>query len=188
MAPSSRQLPSPSPSVVDQENSVARHHRSTNARVNMLNIQALLNPFVSNGSELCNNRGSDSPPPTPASTPTSTSFVTSRSATPVTAASSKQQKIGRASAADNRNMSGVNYPPFERVEDALCLSPTQQQELTRQHKLFQILPYSEDAQDLIAEYTRHIPYSSDKKSFGGKTGKSGFNGTSYLVVLAPHLY
>lgn len=190
MAPSSRQLPSPSPSVVDLEDSAAPYHKSTNARVKMLNIQALLNPFVSNGAEVRSNMGSPSTPPTPASTPTSTSFVTSRHTTPVTTASQKQQNIGRAPAAfkPNKDGSGVNYPPFERVEDARCLSVTQQQELARQHKAFQVLSYSENEQNLISAYTRHIPYSSDKKSFGGKTGKNGFNGTSYFIIMALDLY
>lgn len=156
----------------------------------MLNIQALLNPFVSNGPDGRGHTGSASPPPTPASTPTSTSFVTSRPTTPATTASQKQEKIGRAPAAVNSNKtgSGVNYPPFEIVENALCVSVPQQQELVRQHKLFQVLPYSENTHDLISEYIRHIPYSSDKKSFGGKTGKNGFNGTSYFIMMVLDLY
>ena len=70
----------------------------------------------------------------------------------------------------------MNYPPYELTELASCLSYIDQQELSRQHKLFQVLPYSENEQDLIASFTRHIPYSSDKKTFGGKTGRDGFDG------------
>lgn len=145
----------------------------------MLNIQALLNPFVSSGLEVRSNAGSASPSRSQTSTPTTTSFVTSRPTTPATTTSSKQKQIDGPPARTNRDTggSGVNYPPFERVENVLDLSPTQQQELRGQHKLFQVLPYSEKEEDLIAGFTRHIPYSSDKKSFGGKTGKNGFNGT-----------
>lgn len=178
MASSSLQVLSPSPSVVDPEDFVTPYHKSATSKGKMLNIQALLNPSVSNNSELRGITGSATPPPTPASTPTSTFFATSQPAAPIATSSSKHQKQAKDAAVVNRkDVRGiVNYPPFECREDAVCLSSIQQQELDRQHKLFQVFPYSENEQDLIADYTRHIPYSSERKSFGGKTGRDGFDG------------
>ena len=70
----------------------------------------------------------------------------------------------------------VNYEPYESTEKRTCLSEDLHKELIRQHKLYKLTPSGRDGDGLIAEYTRYIPYSSEKKGFFGKTGKGGFNG------------
>jgi len=65
----------------------------------------------------------------------------------------------------------VLYPPYE--------ADTQDTEIMRQYKKFGIFPCGD-----ISLYPRHIPYTSEKKSFLARTGKSGFEGqqpSKYLV-------
>jgi hypothetical protein len=57
----------------------------------------------------------------------------------------------------------VRYPPCEERDE----------ELARKHREFRIHPASD-----IAEYARHIPYNSDKKSFQERTGRESFEGES----------
>lgn len=70
----------------------------------------------------------------------------------------------------------VNFPAFEIDEDSICLSPAQQEELFRQHSRFNVNPSGFNKGDLVSDTTKHIPYSSEKKRFFGKTGRDGFNG------------
>lgn len=53
------------------------------------------------------------------------------------------------------------YPPCEERDE----------ELERAHREFQLRPMGN-----IAEFPRHIPYASDKKSFQQKTGRDSFDG------------
>lgn len=57
----------------------------------------------------------------------------------------------------------LRYPPCEMRDEAL----------TRLHQHFQIHPMGR-----IADYPRHIPYNSDKKSFQERTGRESFEGRS----------
>lgn len=143
---------------------------------NMLKIQSLLNPSASDDSALHHSPKSPRPllstgyasqEPLARSTP--------RSATPSTPGSSKRFKANDYDAMLNRGdiEISVNYPPFESLEDDFCLTVAEREELARQHKLFDIKPRGEDK---IGDHPKHIPYSSDKKSFGGKTGREGFDG------------
>lgn len=70
----------------------------------------------------------------------------------------------------------VHYPPFESLEDAISLTPWQRDELIRQHHHFKIYPSGGQKDGLISDCPRHIPYSSDKKDFMGKSGFEGFDG------------
>ena len=55
----------------------------------------------------------------------------------------------------------VNYAPFERLdEETMC-----------EVQKFQVYPLSQ-----IQDYSRHIPYNSEKKSFLEKTGRESFEG------------
>ncbi|RHZ56396.1 hypothetical protein CDV55_104889 [Aspergillus turcosus] len=62
----------------------------------------------------------------------------------------------------------VRYPPCEERDE----------ELARKHREFRIHPASD-----IAEYARHIPYNSDKKSFQERTGRESFEVFQYTFKL-----
>lgn len=77
----------------------------------------------------------------------------------------------------------INYPPFECTEDSLCLDSYQRQELAREHERFQIFPCGRGDEGLISDYVRHIPYSSEKKSFLNKTGRDAWDPTNRTHVV-----
>lgn len=52
-----------------------------------------------------------------------------------------------------------------------CPCEIQDAETAKQHATFQVYPIGH-----IAEYPRHIPYNSEKKSFLEKTGRESFEG------------
>jgi hypothetical protein len=56
----------------------------------------------------------------------------------------------------------VRFPPYDSGED---------QALAKEHEKFKIFPLGR-----IGEFTNHIPYSSDKKTFLLKTGRDAFEG------------
>ena len=62
----------------------------------------------------------------------------------------------------------VNYPPFESVDE----------ELLAQQQDFGLHPVGN-----IADFPRHIPYNSDKKSFLDKTARESFEGR--IVTFGP---
>ncbi|GIC87619.1 putative APSES transcription factor Xbp1 [Aspergillus udagawae] len=62
----------------------------------------------------------------------------------------------------------VRYPPCEERDD----------ELARKHREFRIHPMGD-----IAEYARHIPYNSEKKSFQERTGRESFEVFQYTFKL-----
>ena len=55
----------------------------------------------------------------------------------------------------------IRYKPCE-IQNA---------EIAEQHRKFQLFPMGH-----IADYCRHIPYNSDKKSFSERTGRGSFEG------------
>lgn len=55
----------------------------------------------------------------------------------------------------------VNYPPFEQLDE----------ETMREVNKFQVKPIG-----MIQQFSRHIPYNSEKKSFLEKTGRESFEG------------
>lgn len=57
----------------------------------------------------------------------------------------------------------LRYPPCEERDE----------QLAKIHREFHLHPIGK-----IADYPRHIPYQSDKKSFQEKTGRDSFHGTS----------
>jgi hypothetical protein len=62
----------------------------------------------------------------------------------------------------------INYPPFEHFDE----------ETEREIKKFDVYPLGK-----IQEFSRHIPYNSEKKSFLEKTGRESFEGTVFLSIL-----
>lgn len=71
----------------------------------------------------------------------------------------------------------VRYPPHEAVDPQLASI----------HREFKLHPSGS-----IAEYPRHIPYQSDKKSFQEKTGRDSFHGKAlpslFLLRSSTDLY
>ena len=79
----------------------------------------------------------------------------------------KKQKISKDAAIFTRgSMRGkCRYPPCEYQDDLLAA----------QHQQYEIDPMGH-----IADFPRHIPYNSEKKSFLDKTGRESFEGESRL--------
>lgn len=69
--------------------------------------------------------------------------------------------------AKSKTKGDINYPPFEN------LTP----EMMREVQRFQVYPLGK-----IEDYSRHIPYNSEKKSFLEKTGRESFEGMSWISV------
>ena len=64
----------------------------------------------------------------------------------------------------------LNYPPYED-RDGLLLA---------QHQQHEVYPMGN-----IADFPRHIPYNSEKKSFLEKTGRESFEGEFHGIMLEP---
>ena len=79
----------------------------------------------------------------------------------------KKQKMSKDAAifAKGKFMGEIRYRPCEE----------QDEEIAAQHRRLQVYPMGK-----IAEYCRHIPYNSEKKSFLEKTGRESFEGKSPL--------
>ena len=75
----------------------------------------------------------------------------------------KKQKMSKDAAifAREKVQGEVRYAPCE----------AQDEKLASEHRRFSVFPMGE-----IAEYRRHIPYNSEKKSFLAKTGRGAFEG------------
>lgn len=81
----------------------------------------------------------------------------------------KKQKLTKDAAIFTRGKirGELRYPPCEDRDE----------ELTKLHREFQIHPLGS-----IAEYPRHIPYNSDKKTFQERTGRESFEGKHLRLV------
>ncbi|KAF2739651.1 hypothetical protein EJ04DRAFT_540537 [Polyplosphaeria fusca] len=115
-----------------------------------MRIQSLLNPV--SGSHYID-RDSRSPTPPPVHTYSVVQDVIAP----------KRQKIAKDAmilTAGLKVNGIVNYPPYEVGDD---------QELAAHHRRFRIHPSGN-----IADFRRHIPYTSDKKEFTEKTGRQAF--------------
>lgn len=88
--------------------------------------------------------------------------------------SRKKQKLSKDAAVFTRGTirGECRYPPCEY----------QDQLLAAHHQQYEIHPMGH-----IAEFPRHIPYNSEKKSFLDKTGRESFEGMSTLRVRLWHL-
>ncbi|KAL1873335.1 hypothetical protein Plec18167_006384 [Paecilomyces lecythidis] len=75
----------------------------------------------------------------------------------------KKQKVAKDAPIFTRGKTRgeVRYPPCEEQDEVLA----------EEHRRFEIHPMGH-----IAEYPRHIPYNSEKKSFQEKTGRESFEG------------
>lgn len=119
----------------------------------MASIESLLNPLPD---------ASQFSLPSPAPT----------SADPVSCSEPRQKrpKIAKDAPIFNRGKirGELRYPPCEERSEALIQA----------HRQFQLHPMGD-----IAEYPRHIPYNSDKKSFAEKTGRESFEGMSCFIYV-----
>ncbi|KAL3433927.1 hypothetical protein BDV09DRAFT_186264 [Aspergillus tetrazonus] len=123
----------------------------------MASIQFLLNPLPSlPSSDRC-------PLPTPSPT-ISSSTATLRSPR------QKKQKMAKDAPIFQRGKprGEVRYPPYEDRDGKFSC----------QHQDFRIHPLGN-----IADYPRHIPYNSDKKSFQERTGRESFEVFQYTFQL-----
>ncbi|KAK4540472.1 hypothetical protein LTR36_009218 [Oleoguttula mirabilis] len=152
----------------------------------MLKIHSLLNPSVVEHDRL--REASVSPPPTPAYTQASSATSTPRPQTPSTPSPTKRPKLVKDAAifVPGTPKQPVNYVPYECTEDAICLSAGQQQELAREHERFEVSPNGRGDAGFIADFQRHIPYSSDKKAFFGKTNRDAFEVFQYTFRMPGH--
>lgn len=140
----------------------------------MLKIQSLLNPMADgNVPRLAPSTRAAARPYTPQS---STPTVNSRPNTP-NAYPAKRQKLVKDAAVFIRGpITGPNdYPPYECSDTSPYLCMEQSTELARKHRLYRIHPNAL-VEDKIADFVRHIPYSSEKKSLFSKTGRDAFHG------------
>ncbi|TKA74115.1 hypothetical protein B0A55_07084 [Friedmanniomyces simplex] len=129
-----------------------------------------------------------SQPPTPAFTHVSSTASTPVPQTPVTATSSQQRtKLVKDAAIFVRGTpkEPVKYPPYECTEDSICLSDHAMEDLAQQQERFAVFPSGRGDEGLVADYQRHIPYSSEKKMFHGKTNRDAFEVFQYTFRVPP---
>ena len=118
-----------------------------------MNIQSLLNPYITCDGE----DGSRTAEYSPTSA--------HHSVVPCTSIH-KRQKIPKDAAifSEGTKIVGyLNYPPHEEARD---------EHLAFQHRRYKVFPIGE----IRSKGARHIPYNSDKKDFMDKTGRESFEG------------
>ena len=184
MSSSPVQLPSPCLTNLDRGDSSPPDQKPTPSTYKM-QIHSLLNPTATTSERGRVRQPSLSQPPTPAYTQASSVTSTPQPQTPTTPSPAKRQKLVKDAAIFTRGVAKqpVIYKPYECSENATCLTPEQQEELARQHDRFQIYPNAHGSSGFIADFQRHIPYSSDKKAFFGKTNRDAFEGMTLQTAM-----
>ncbi len=121
----------------------------------MVSVASLLNPVTEDSPEC-----SQLPSPCSSKFEYATDYGSSpsRPSLPI-----KKQKMTKDAAifAKGKIKGQIRYPPCEMQDEEIAL----------QHRRFQVYPMGH-----IADYCRHIPYNSEKKSFLEKTGRESFEG------------
>jgi len=122
----------------------------------MAAIRSLLNPVLER------NNDESRTTPTYLPSPSASDHMRDYSPTP-SQPIRKKQKISKDQAVFTRGpiRGECRYPPHEYQDEMLAAY----------HQQFEVYPMGE-----IAEYPRHIPYNSEKKTFLGKTGREYFEG------------
>lgn len=165
-----RALPSPFSPQRSRRDSVTSEQAARPTGTNMLQIRNLLNPMGNNQeADPAYSRAS-----TPAYTPNDfTPTPTPGPDTPLTPASTKRQRNGKAAAIVKPTPTKgiVRYKSYECNSDFLCTDPTLRDEIIKQHRNFQV---SAEGPGLISQFPKHVPYSSDRKDFSEKTGRDAF--------------
>ncbi|KAL4957618.1 hypothetical protein BDW69DRAFT_13643 [Aspergillus filifer] len=124
----------------------------------MASIESLLNPLP--------NLPTSNRPPLPTPSPEFPTSLTVMSRLP----RQRKQKLAKDAPIFQRGKprGEIRYPPCEGRDD----------ELASLHRDFRIHPFGN-----IAEYPRHIPYNSDKKSFQERTARESFEVFQYTFQL-----
>lgn len=140
--------------------SLILHSRERISQSVMASIESLLNPVPGQGQYSL---------PSPTLTTSTGTVTTSR------LSRQKRQKVAKDAPIFTKDKirGKMRYPPCEERDE----------ELTKQHREFQIFPMGN-----IADYPRHIPYNSDKKTFQEKTGRESFEGMSAHACIRKHLF
>ena len=176
--PTPRQaLPSSSTPQSNRCDSVTSELTAKPTNTNMLKIHYLLNPVAADDYS--------SRPSTPANTatythtPTSAATPTPGPDTPVTPASTKQQKNGKDNGVvpSGRPKNPVNYRPYECNSNTHYYDAEYRNEMAAQHRAFRICTAGSGGQGLIGDFPKHVPYASEKKGFFSKTGRDAFEGS-----------
>ncbi|CZT20819.1 uncharacterized protein RCC_06677 [Ramularia collo-cygni] len=114
-----------------------------------------------------------------ASTPT----ATLQPEAPVQSPAKRSKLVKDAAVFIRSNVTGpINYPPYECSDDSPHISAELSQELAEYHQMYRIHP-SALGGDKISDFARHIPYSSEKKTFLNKTGRDAFDVFQYTFIV-----
>jgi len=176
--PTPRQvLPSSSTPQSNRRDSVTSELVAKPANVNMLKINNILNPVAADDDASRAATPADTAAYT--ATPTSATTPTPCPDTPLTPASTKQQKNGKDNGVvpSARPKSPVNYRAHELSSYTHYYDSEFRNELAAQHKAFRICTAGNGGHGLIGDFPKHVPYSSEKKGFYSKTGRDAFEGS-----------
>lgn len=181
-------MPFPSSFSDIHRSSVAPGYQRPTAAATMLKINSLLNPTSDNNPHLA---ASSARSAAPAYTPhRSTPAETPRPETPIQSPAKRQKLVKDAAVFIRGDANGpIKYPPHECSESNPGMTAEQSRELAHYHKMYTIYP-SALGDEKIADFARHIPYSSEKKTFVNKTGRDAFDGnkTSKNTLTKPKPY
>ena len=137
-----------------KEQQAPSHFIDHRPHITMVSVASLLNPLPTSVKK---DKGS-----APAELQTGTSLSVP-SATPGLTGNTMSKSA--AIFIKGRAKGAINYMPYE----------TQDEELAAEHRKFQMEPIGR-----IGDYPRHIPYSSDKKSFQKRTGRDALEGDNHV--------
>ena len=168
----SDQLPMPSDSEPDT------------SPINMIKIHSLLNPL--SGKRNVDAQPSTNPSPTPTLTIDNSSVVSTPQPEQHSAPSQqRRKKLGKYNAVFilGTTIGPVAYPPYEVKDYQLSLTAQEKRELLEQHARFLVYPSTNGNDGSIADYPRHVPYSSKKKNFQQDTGRDAFHGKSSIPTV-----
>jgi len=137
----------------------------------MMKIQSLLNPLGGDHHPE-DHRESYSTDTSPATSPLLSPPLQSPMQSYYTVSQPKRNKLPKDAAifARGKLKGPIHYPPYE--------ADSSDPELLAQHRKFRIFPLGQ-----IADFCRHIPYNSEKKTFLAKTGREAFEVFQYTFKL-----
>ena len=183
-APSSQQtLHSSSTSRSNRCDSVTSELTAKPTNTDMLRINYLLNPVATDEDEsrpaTPDNTAAYTPTPTFAATPTPGPD------TPLTPASTKQQKNGKDSGVVSSGppREPVNFRPYESNSNMHYYDAESRNEMAAQHRAFRMCTAGSGGRGLIAEFPKSVPYASEKKGFFAKTGRKQFEGSLIVMTM-----
>jgi hypothetical protein len=158
--------------------------KPTNA--DMLKINYLLNPVAADDDASRPATSAYTATYTP--TPTSAATPTPGPDTPLTPASTKQQKNGKDNGVvpSGPTKNPVNYRPYESNSNTRHYDSEFRNEMAAQHRAFRICTAGSGGRGLIGDFPKHVPYASEKKGFFAKTGRDSFEGSLVVCSCEEH--